>query len=426
MLFKKNGINSYKVIDLKQIKELIQKIQKVYTLIYQHFLEFFKFPFDISEKIIENVNNIIENQNQNNIKALDALSNQIKAFSEAIKKSSYENNSFNEIKEENEKLLQIKQKLDNDIIYNPPKRNITPPKNFFDQEEESFCDRISVIQNNEEDKINQISLECNICDKKAEYLCNHCFEYICDNCKKDKSKDDIINLHIYEKIDEENELQKIKCVNSIIYMIKKYSLIADTIFKSREKNIEYPELKNVEEIYSQKEFLINVSNLNNIALNKNNKTSMCQIIKHNIINSLEADEGSISKKKDNDFYSTEGLISFIDNDKHYEGSTFSYFFKEGKLMFLKLKKKGESSFESYLLEYESIKQQNIPKDKLNFKGKYILPTVYYVHEKYKYFKEHTEENKIYKSIHTNAKKIKNFLPEIKENLSNIIFKFLNN
>ena len=165
--------------------------------------------------------------------------------------------------------------------------------NLYENEEEeknvkkysnfSFVKELSLIYENADSKKNEISLVCFNCYAKANYFCNNiCFNYFCESCKSKLDSD--ICSHNFEKINEKKEKEKIEFTNSFLYVIKKYCIICDNIFKTNNEDIILPLLKKPDEISSQINFLTEIYHLKNIKNINTDNVELCELIKNFLIN----------------------------------------------------------------------------------------------------------------------------------------------
>ena len=403
----RNHIQNYhKIIFPAEIKKYLNEIKELYDNIHQYCFTIFTFPSEDFNDIIERyekINNSLNPENSNNLKEYKSLSKPILKFAQKIKKT-YENDTLNDIfdklKELNNKIIDYKNIIDGEIIYNSISEEITPPIEFTENEQEhiksnecsyikqieSFCDKKI------EDRKFRISLACNICSNEANYICyNHCYIYFCDSCMENGQNN---KQHNFKKINEKKEKEKLECINYIFHIVKSYVEIADKLFKLNKDNIEYPILKKLNEIDSQFIFLSEIDNL----LNKNYnsidlsiKQIICSPLKKMLREIFGLKESSTGfKPNENDFLSSAENISIFDDN--------------GEL------KKG-------------VKCVNEIKDIIdNYGNKYITEeNINFIQKEYKNLIHRSDESKIFRSLRANVNELKNNkdYKEIKEDMKNI-------
>ena len=307
-------------ITLEEVKEGLKKIKAKYLYIYKNYLSYFVDPNAIYCKIvntIKNISNEFEDDNKNyEEKCLEYLPNEINYFSEKIQK---DNDIFNGIIDHNKDLLTCLDNLRKIIEDKSKIRDITPPidlwNNINEKKYDSFCsNEMSISKNSLGSDNYRILLKCNCCSLRPFYFCNkHCYNYFCDCCKiKFDSYSDICS-HNFEQIDEDKERKKIEFVNSSIYLIKNICQITDKIFKLSDKSIHYPFLNKDNDLFSQKEFLAEINNLNNNYNLNQNKGGLCDLIKESLIWALKINKTPSENNDDNFLYSEDD--SYL-NDKY--------------------------------------------------------------------------------------------------------------
>ena len=307
-------------ITLEEVKEGLKKIKAKYLYIYKNYLSYFVDPNAIYCKIvntIKNISNEFEDDNKNyEEKCLEYLPNEINYFSEKIQK---DNDIFNGIIDHNKDLLTCLDNLRKIIEDKSKIRDITPPidlwNNINEKKYDSFCsNEMSISKNSLGSDNYRILLKCNCCSLRPFYFCNkHCYNYFCDCCKiKFDSYSDICS-HNFEQIDEDKERKKIEFVNSSIYLIKNICQITDKIFKLSNKSIHYPFLNKDNDLFSQKEFLAEINNLNNNYNLNQNKGGLCDLIKESLIWALKINKTPSENNDDNFLYSEDD--SYL-NDKY--------------------------------------------------------------------------------------------------------------
>ena len=307
-------------ITLEEVKEDLKKIKAKYLYIYKNYLSYFVDPNAIYCKIvntIKNISNEFEDDNKNyEEKCLEYLPNEINYFSEKIQK---DNDIFNGIIDHNKDLLTCLDNLRKIIEDKSKIRDITPPidlwNNINEKKYDSFCsNEMSISKNSLGSDNYRILLKCNCCSLRPFYFCNkHCYNYFCDCCKiKFDSYSDICS-HNFEQIDEDKERKKIEFVNSSIYLIKNICQITDKIFKLSDKSIHYPFLNKDNDLFSQKEFLAEINNLNNNYNLNQNKGGLCDLIKESLIRALKINKTPSENNDDNFLYSEDD--SYL-NDKY--------------------------------------------------------------------------------------------------------------
>ena len=307
-------------ITLEEVKEDLKKIKAKYLYIYKNYLSYFVDPNAIYSKIvntIKNINNEYQDDNKNyEEKCFEYLPNEINYFSEKIQK---DNDIFNGIIDHNKDLLTCLDNLRKIIEDKSKIRDITPPidlwNNINEKKYDSFCSNgMSISKNSLGSDNYRILLKCNCCSLRPFYFCNkHCYNYFCDCCKiKFDSYSDICS-HNFEQIDEDKERKKIEFVNSSIYLIKNICQITDKIFKLSDKSIHYPFLNKDNDLFSQKEFLAEINNLNNNYNLNQNKGGLCDLIKESLIWALKINKTPSENNDDNFLYSEDD--SYL-NDKY--------------------------------------------------------------------------------------------------------------
>ena len=307
-------------ITLEEVKEGLKKIKAKYLYIYRNYLSYFVNPNSIYSKIvntIKNISNEFEDDNKNyEEKCFEYLPNEINYFSEKIQK---DNDIFNGIIDHNKDLLTCLDNLRKIIEDKSKIRDITPPidlwNNINEKKYDSFCsNEMSISKNSLGSDNYRILLKCNCCSLRPFYFCNkHCYNYFCDCCKiKFDSYSDICS-HNFEQIDEDKERKKIEFVNSSIYLIKNICQITDKIFKLSDKSIHYPFLNKDNDLFSQKEFLAEINNLNNNYNLNQNKGGLCDLIKESLIRALKINKTPSENNDDNFLYSEDD--SYL-NDKY--------------------------------------------------------------------------------------------------------------
>ena len=409
MSLKDNNENYSNIIFPEKLKKNLDEIKELYQNIHQYCFKYFIFPDEDYKDIIERyetINNNINPENSNRLEEYKSLSKPILEFSEKIKKS-YENDALNDIfeklKELNNKLINYKNIIDGEIINNSKSVEQTPGIELIENEQEkfkideysSYNRQIDSFSNKKiiEDKKFQISLTCLICSNEAEYICyNHCCDYFCNSCI---SKNDPNNKrHNFTKIIKKKEKEKLECVNSIFHIVKNNVELADKIFKLNKDNIEYPVLKNGDEIDSQKKFLSDINDLFNIDYNSSDlsiKPTICPPLK-NLLKEMFGLKESLTgfKPNENDFLSlAEDISIFADNNEQKKG----------------------------------VKCVNKIKDAIDHLGnKYVTEeNVNVVQNEFKNLIRCSDKSKIFKSLHKTANEIKNNkdFQEIKNDIKNI-------
>ena len=386
---------------LDSISVLINKIQKNYNELNKYSRNYFVFP----SKDFQNLSEFIRNlKNKSNVdeEEYESLIQLLKDFSTKIKESSYENTIMSNIRENNNELKELNNKICLMQFNNLINKKLSTSNNLdvFDQDNNTTKDYETYFPYiNEKPQINnnennyKISLTCSNeqCKGKVKYFCNkHCYKYFCENCKK--KSDEEIYAHQFEEISEEEENQKINFINSFLYLLKFYVEKSDFIFKKCDKikKSNYPILKDFDEFNSQIEFLSGIYNFQNRNDNNNKRHSdICEYIKNSIVKAFELDIPILNIIDDNfeDSYGDENLI--IKEKIDLDSENLSNMNKLNKLNKIKLIIKNNykkffahnSPRYDYLADYKNIinelidKEIQITKEKLNSKYNFIIPNL---------------------------------------------------
>jgi len=242
MLVKKK-LDGDNKLNLQQINVYLDEIKELYQTIYQDFLKSCIFPINTYIEIIETmktINNNYKNNNEENIKKeYELLSKQLFAFSEKIKKSSYENDIFGKIKKDNDEIINYIQTKDLNVFNDSKNEEISLSINLNELEEENYIKKFS---NNS--FIKELSLMSHnlSADKSIEIL-------LCD----------------FEKLKEQKEEKYEIQFNNTFYNSFEISEISNFFSKINIKCIEFPNLKNFNEVHSK---IDNFDNINNNSIEK--------------------------------------------------------------------------------------------------------------------------------------------------------------
>ena len=286
---------------LDSIPLLVNKIQKNYNELIKSYKNYFVFPNEDYKNIFELIRTL-KNQSSVTEEEYESLTQQLKDFSTKIKESSYENTIMSNIRENNNELKELNNKICLMQFNNLINKKLSTSNNLtsFEQENNNTKDYEAKFpyindkpQTNNNENNYKISLTCSNeqCTGKVKFFCNkHCYKYFCENCKK--KSDEEIYAHQFEEISEEEENQKINFINSFLYLLKFYVEKSDFIFKKCDKikKSNYPILKDFDEFNSQIEFLSGIYNFQNRNDNNNKRHSdICEYIKNSIVKAFELD-----------------------------------------------------------------------------------------------------------------------------------------
>ena len=388
---------------LDSIPLLVNKIQKNYNELIESYKNYFVFPNEDYKNLVELIRTL---KNQSNVdeEEYESLIQLLKDFSTKIKESSYENTIMSNIRENNNELKELNNKICSMQFNNLINKKLSTSNNLisFEQENNNTKDyetKFSYIndkpQTNNNENNYKISLTCSNeqCTGKVKFFCNkHCYKYFCENCKK--KSDEEIYAHQFEEISEEEENQKINFINSFLYLLKFYVEKSDFIFKKCDKikKSNYPILKDFDEFNSQIEFLSGIYNFQNRNDNNNKRHSdICEYIKNSIVKAFDLDIPILNIIDDNfeDSNGDDFLNLIKDEIKKPKNENSTNMNKLNKLNKIKLIIKNNykkffahnSPRYDYLADYKNIinelidKEIQITKEKLNSKYNFIIPNL---------------------------------------------------
>jgi hypothetical protein len=252
------------VIQINDLEEIIQKIieehKKLSSFIEKEIIKSFK-NLDETIKIL-----IKDNRSK------EIIMNEFKEIVSPFV-DIYENETIQNIN----KLIQDLKNLINKIEFEP--QNIS---NFSYKSGLSYPNYSSIFYgdfNNSNygiNKENQSLLVCDFCKKnKGIYFCEKCNNYKCEECYN-KKKDILQKKHIYMLMNEkkmENEKEKKEFLKSFIRFFKKYILKCSYIIQNENQDysnsniftkIQYPSIKNEDNLENQKNFLNEIDTYYNL------------------------------------------------------------------------------------------------------------------------------------------------------------------
>ena len=392
-----------KIITLLEIQERINKIEKNFT----NFSKKFIFPKDDFDKI-SNLITIIcrdyEGGKDFNSENYNSFLNQLSNFSDKIKSIFFEKDIFKNIKDEIENINKFQIELNGISFEHSKVINASTSLNMFDEtnENKKSFKNFSYINNdiNDNKNLNNISSDsdyqiipfgCLNCKNTPHFYCkNHCYRYICKYCREIFKN---TSSHQFEKFNGERENEKILFINSFINLFKIYCQNADKIFKSNQEKIDYPILKNFNNLDSHTDFLKSIYNFEfekNDSFDNSDQTGLCQPIKDALIkifglNISELD--SIEDKYDfiNEKYVKDIKVDYMKIKRNFKYKSYyaniliknQYFLEEINKDYI------EKNFPEckFFLTIKSIindliiNQCKISKNKLNYKYNFIIPNI---------------------------------------------------
>ena len=392
-----------KIITLLEIQERINKIEKNFT----NFSKKFIFPKDDFDKI-SNLITIIcrdyEGGKDFNSENYNSFLNQLSNFSDKIKSIFFEKDIFKNIKDEIENINKFQIELNGISFEHSKVINASTSLNMFDEtnENKKSFKNFSYINNdiNDNKNLNNISSDsdyqiipfgCLNCKNTPHFYCkNHCYRYICKYCREIFKN---TSSHQFEKFNSKRENEKILFINSFINLFKIYCQNADKIFKSNQEKIDYPILKNFNNLDSQTDFLKSIYNFEfekNDSFDNSDQTGLCQPIKDALIkifglNISELD--SIEDKYDfiNEKYVKDIKVDYMKIKRNFKYKSYyaniliknQYFLEEINKDYI------EKNFPEckFFLTIKSIindliiNQCKISKNKLNYKYNFIIPNI---------------------------------------------------
>ena len=216
----------------------------------------------------------------------------MKDLAKKIKQTSYENELFNKIKENNDEIIDLKNKLYIMSVNDLLNKDLSTSKNLIDCQKEipdNYSENFSYINeiNKENNYHNSLSCSNLNCENKVKFICKkHCYKYFCDSCKKNFDND--FNSHQFEEIDENKENLKIEFVNSFTKVFKIYTQKVDDVLKFNNEEKPYPVLKsqNGDDLI---QFLNEIYNYQIVNDNQDNCFRICEPIKISLIKTFRLD-----------------------------------------------------------------------------------------------------------------------------------------
>ena len=392
-----------KIITILEIQERINKIEKNFT----NFSKKFIFPKDDFDKI-SNLITIIcrdyEGGKDFNSENYNSFLNQLSNFSDKIKSIFFEKDIFKNIKDEIENINKFQMELNGISFEHSKVINASTSLNMFDEtnENKKSFKNFSYINNdiNDNKNLNNISSDsdyqiipfgCLNCKNTPHFYCkNHCYRYICKYCKEIFKN---TSSHRFEKFNSKRENEKILFINSFINLFKIYCQNADKIFKSNQEKIDYPILKNFNNLDSQTDFLKSIYNFEfekNDSFDNSHQTGLCQPIKDALIKIFElniSELDSIEDKYDfiNEKYVKDIKVDYMKIKRNFKYKSYyaniliknQYFLEEINKDYI------EKNFPEckFFLTIKSIindliiNQCKISKNKLNYKYNFIIPNI---------------------------------------------------
>ena len=392
-----------KIITLLEIQERINKIEKNFT----NFSKKFIFPKDDFDKI-SNLITIIcrdyEGGKDFNSENYNSFLNQLSNFSDKIKSIFFEKDIFKNIKDEIENINKFQIELNGISFEHSKVINASTSLNMFDEtnENKKSFKNFSYINNdiNDNKNLNNISSDsdyqiipfgCLNCKNTPHFYCkNHCYRYICKYCREIFKN---TSSHQFEKFNSKRENEKILFINSFINLFKIYCQKADKIFKSNQEKIDYPILKNFNNLDSQTDFLKSIYNFEfekNDSFDNSHQTGLCQPIKDALIKIFElniSELDSIEDKYDfiNEKYVKDIKVDYMKIKRNFKYKSYyaniliknQYFLEEINKDYI------EKNFPEckFFLTIKSIindliiNQCKISKNKLNYKYNFIIPNI---------------------------------------------------
>ena len=386
-----------KVCEFIDIGDYFNKIKSYYDELISYISENLKFPNEDYNSINELIKKFKSNFGKQ--KNLDSneyheFSNKLTNFLENIKKIIIENEIFKKL-DENIKSLTTKL---NEFSFNYfGEINESVSTNMLDTTDENkkSLNNFSYLYNDfknsnnasSEDDFQVIRFACFICDKQPLYFCkNHCYRYFCDTCiEKDK-----LSSHQFENIDNNRENSKILFINSFINLFKVYCQMADKIFRTNLEKIEYPNLKNFNDLDSQTEFLKDIYNFRfeNNSFDNNYQSGLCKPIKDALNKVFELNISGIeSIDQEYSFINENKVIKdeYLKIKQKYEYKSYytNILVKNQKFLNEITKEYIDKNFNDckLLINFKNIihdliiNQCKISKNKINYKYNFIIPNL---------------------------------------------------
>ena len=392
-----------KIITLLEIQERINKIEKNFT----NFSKKFIFPKDDFDKI-SNLITIIcrdyEGGKDFNSENYNSFLNQLSNFSDKIKSIFFEKDIFKNIKDEIENINKFQIELNGISFEHSKVINASTSLNMFDEtnENKKSFKNFSYINNdiNDNKNLNNISSDsdyqiipfgCLNCKNTPHFYCkNHCHQYICKYCREIFKN---TSSHQFEEFNSKRENEKILFINSFINLFKIYCQNADKIFKSNQEKIDYPILKNFNNLDSQTDFLKSIYNFEfekNDSFDNSHQTGLCQPIKDALIKIFELNKSELDSIEDkydfiNEKYVKDIKVDYMKIKRNFKYKSYyaniliknQYFLEEINKDYI------EKNFPEckFFLTIKSIindliiNQCKISKNKLNYKYNFIIPNI---------------------------------------------------
>ena len=392
-----------KIITLLEIQERINKIEKNFT----NFSKKFIFPKDDFDKISNSITIICrdyEGGKDFNSENYNSFLNQLSNFSDKIKSIFFENDIFKNIKDEIENINKFQIELNGISFEHSKVINASTSLNMFDEtnENKKSFKNFSYINNdiNDNKNLNNISSDsdyqiipfgCLNCKNTPHFHCkNHCYRYICKYCREIFKN---TSSHKFEDFNSTRENEKILFINSFINLFKIYCQKADKIFKSNQEKIDYPILKNFNNLDSQTDFLKSIYNFEfekNDSFDNSHQTGLCQPIKDALIKIFELNKSELDSIEDkydfiNEKYVKDIKVDYMKIKRNFKYKSYyaniliknQYFLEEINKDYI------EKNFPEckFFLTIKSIindliiNQCKISKNKLNDKYNFIIPNI---------------------------------------------------
>lgn len=268
-----NTLNSYILVDFKNISSNLEELQKLFKVFFEKFKN-------------------EENEEYEKQKCLENINHKINIFLEQISEISVDQNIL-KIKELNNQLIDIiNKKSNNEIEINDS--NSSNLKN--NQSYIKFCDKWR--ENLEEN--NNIN-DCITSHESIKFLCEEGSNFFCKNC--------------YEKGKENEKKNFLSSLNTII---KSILIRSNILFNEEGLSFKYPSIGNINNFDSQIEYLKDINNIlvndfgqADINLNSFKISEMNEII----LNSIKQNFNFENSFKE---ISNKSLLSLSDDDSEYK------------------------------------------------------------------------------------------------------------
>lgn len=392
-----------KIITLLEIQERINKIEKNFTNFSKRFI-FPKDDFDKISNLITIICRDYEGGKDFNSENYNSFLNQLSNFSDKIKSIFFEKDIFKNIKDEIENINKFQIELNGISFEHSKVINASTSLNMFDEtnENKKSFKNFSYINNdiNDNKNLNNISSDsdyqiipfgCLNCKNTPHFYCkNHCYQYICKYCREIFKN---TSSHQFEEFNSKRENEKILFINSFIKLLKIYCQNADKIFKSNQEKIDYPILKNFNNLDSQTDFLKSIYNFEfekNDSFDNSHQTGLCQPIKDALIKIFELNKSELDSIEDkydfiNEKYVKDIKVDYMKIKRNFKYKSYyaniliknQYFLEEINKVYI------EKNFPEckFFLTIKSIineliiNQCKISKNKLNNKYNFIIPNI---------------------------------------------------